>query len=504
MGKDRILEIRLTHKPVLAASSNEVWHDVSNTETHVFESHFGQVRLRRRAGFPTTYAIQNGPLLYIGYGDPNTIISEAAFLGSEFLIIIIDCAAGTLTVQRDALSTLPLFIGTEPDKVVLSNSYEYVYQNLNPQLLEPDHQTIAAMLDDRNENKTVFKNIQVLYDRMRADWSKAGLDRQLAPSNYLRDYVRDHPGDPKEFFKHFESNLDTYWQRYCSDGTLAGIEVSGGLDSTAIAGYYASHNRGFLPISLTYGDEFQTSIQTKLDDLQQRFNLFSQRFPMDPRHDYPLAHILQGNEARPFYTADDIYVPSTTQMAEYLQSQGATVVFRGVGGDELFEHYTEAFDQANGQTTLPLLSRSIAAAGLKASNTYIERGIWPILPLADPELYYYCQSLPLRHRHNRDILRAYLHARTYPASIYAPTVNEHFGPFFSQAVTANLTTVFYDYMRHSVLGDMGLIDTQQSVKLWVKAAETENQKDLYKLYVVLCIEINLQHWRQRLAQTPTI
>ncbi len=220
---------------------------------------------------------------------------------------------------------------------------------------------------------------------------------------------------------------------------------------------------------------------------------------MDPTHDYPLSHLLQTNGVKPFYALEDIYTPSTKRIAKHLHTHNATVVFRGVGGDELFENYPASSNTVDLAKRLPLLSRSISAAGLKASNVYIEQGIWPVLPLADPELYFYCQSLPMRYRHSRDIFRAYMHARGFPESIHTPISNEHFGIFFAEALASSLSPVFHQYMQQSVLANMGLLDGKHSLDAWDTAIRTKNQKDLYKLYLILCIEINLQHWRQRLA-----
>ncbi len=505
------LEISLEHGASLLEPSLDVfdtWNDDLDSTSHSFSSGFGRVRMRKRASFPATFAVRRGPVLCIGYGDqelalkiitqPLQDVPEELFYKGEFLVIIIDCMTRSIIIQRDALSTLPLFVGVEPSRTVISNSYACVYESLNPQKLVVNDSAIANMLAGNDEQETLFKNIHVLYDRMRAEWGNNGFVCDFPPDGSIQARANRHHGDAKQFFSQFERNLDTYWQRY-GEGTISGLELSGGMDSTAIAGYYADSNHSFIATTLTYTGSFQQSVQTKLNDFTQRFGTTSHPIPMDPAHDYPLGHILQTDGAMPFYALEDIYTPSTKRIADYLHAHNATVVFRGVGGDELFENYPASSNTVEPAKRLPLLSRSISAAGLKASNVYIERGIWPVLPLADPELYMYCQSLPMRYRHGRDILRAYMHARGFPEGIHTPTVNEHFGVFFVEALATSLSPVFHNYMQRSVLADMGLLDTNHSLEAWDKAVQAKNQKDLYKLYLILCIEINLQHWRQRLA-----
>ena len=109
----------------------------------------------------------------------------------------------------------------------------------------------------------------------------------------------------------------------------------------------------------------------------------------------------------------------------------------------------------------------------------------------------------MRYRHNRDILRAYLHAYGYPESIHSPGIQENFGDFFVQAIGFGLTTAFRGLMQTSVLAGMGLVDTGKALDCWQMAITNKDQKLLFKLYRLLCLEANLQDWQRRRTANVT-
>jgi asparagine synthase (glutamine-hydrolysing) len=246
---------------------------------------------------------------------------------------------------------------------------------------------------------------------------------------------------------------------------------------------------------------------------------------MDIQHDYPLASMARANKWRPSYQGETLYRESFEKLATYLQERGVGVIFQGHGGDELFDNIPQ-YEQGDIETpvyhkdfvmpsyatpafhtfatkaiastppaTVSLLSHTAAVGGVGANNAYIDHDIWPVKPLADPRLYLYCQSLPIQYRMDRNIMRAYLHARGFPEIIYQPG-EESFDSFFAEATIFGQTDTFTELMQHSVLAKKGYIDPALALDTWraicANPAKAEAADELFGLYCLLLAEINLR------------
>jgi len=511
------------------------WRDISTADYYVFESDFGVVRLRKRLAYPMTYAHANGPLLRLGYGDESlgseiahtglADVSEPTFYDDEFLYVEVNSNSQAVIVQRDAFSTLPVFVASLSDRLIMSNHYERVIQLASHEKLHPDMLVIAQYLTKQlTLGKTCFKEVEALYDRTKTLWSGGNLVVSQAPDASVSENVNRQQSDPKQFQQLLEDRLEFYWEKYAR-GQSAGAELSGGTDSTLINGYLAMNGYHFLPATIGFTGDFAQSQRDKLDDLQRFFGITSKIFPLDHAKDHPLVDVLRGGGIRPFLHNQDLYTHSFTKIADHLAAEGVNVVFRGVAGDELCENnpdllqstvekirkqfdnnvkdmpwltpelkaYLEkALQKEPTRRSIPLLSPTTVTAPLGAANVYIDRNIWPVSPLADPRLYLYCQSLPIRYRTKKNIIRAYLYAREYPKSIYEPGTNEHFGFFFAESAGRYLQEPFKKLMNNSVLARMRLIDTEAAMEAWHRANQTKDPDTLFALYSLFSIEANLQ------------
>jgi hypothetical protein len=510
---------------------NDTWKDFSTEDYFDFRSNFGVVKLRKRLAPPYTYIFVKSSKLYFGYGDPASIansLEQAAahvdaevFYGTEFMHAVADYQSQSFTIQRDALCTLPIFIGVNKTEIIVSNHYSRVFELLGHSTLDINQYALCMQLLGASVGETLFNPIHTLVDRARAVWKNGEFSKFLPQPGPLEQVVANRTANSHDFFAHLEDTL-TYYNSQYSSAAPFGAELSCGLDSSVIVGHLSTTNQPVLPVTFTYVGKDRDSLMSRLAEFEARFTVRSHKITMDPDSDFPLAQRMKQRTFEAFYTEEEIYSKPTIAAAKYLSSKGAQTVYRGVGGDDLFENIpalfvnssrdplfpknmtmpeytTPAFHQlirdidiSQQRTPIPLVARSVAAAGLSSSNCYIDYNIWPILPLADPNLYLYCQGLPMRYRNERNILRAYLHARGYPESIYQPRYNENFHSFFMAATPAGLSAVFERYMTTSVLAEMGLIDPELALRSWPAAIQEGATRKLYLLYCLLKIEINLQ------------
>jgi asparagine synthetase B (glutamine-hydrolysing) len=517
------------------------WADRSTAKDFIFESSFGVMRLRKRSTYPQTFARINGNELHFGYGDSDRArsvleqslqnVPEAAFYGTEFTYAVADCALETVVVQRDALSTLPLVTAMDETRLYMANTYERVYHLFESEALQPNVPVVARMaLAAYTGGRTLFEGIEVLYDRQRLQWSKQHQEIIYPPHGSIVDIAKHRQGDPKLFRQKLEQTLENYWQRYNAPDALVGSELSCGLDTSVVNGYMALKKRRLFIVSSIYDGKHRQSIQLKIRDFSERFKVPVHKQYMSADTEFPFAGMLSETGWRPFYHSEEIYRDSLGKIAELLSHHNVKTVFRGVGGDELFENIpdyskhvgkgdlvrrllykpiseapdflTEKFKAYCERALehdpelprpIPLQSMTVAASSIVGNNLYIERDIWPVNPLSDPELYIYCQSLPIEYRANREIMRAYLEARKFPASIYT-WENEDFADFFDRSVT-KLEPHFYAALNSSVLAKTGWLDPQAAKQTWrsiIESGVTDTDAILFWLFCIMSVEINLQ------------
>lgn len=509
------------------------WEDHSDETYYDFRSRLGLFRLRRRLSYPQTYCFTNERYLVAGYGSTErgreivdrtlTEVEEELFY-EEFLYIIVDLQEQTVRIQRDALCTLPLFVAQQKNRLVFSNRLENVYESIDAPSLTVDRNALVRYLLAADlQERTLFQEIHLLQDRRRLTWNSSRLSIYEPCDGRIAQVVRNRTADPRKFRSTLETTLDNYWAKYTSPQRPVGFELSGGLDSSLVAGYLADKKHRGVYVTARYPDEFGRSLDRKLEALRQRFNIISTTVPLDAAQDYPLAGI-ERQGWRAFYHGDELYSETFAKLANLLASQGAETIFTGFGGDELCERCTPhslrepntiklprtlptfiqkdfydyaltVLDQDLPGRAVPVASNALQGIGA-THNTYLDYNIWPVAPLAGPALYLYCQSLPSVYRSRKNILRAYLQARRFPAEIYEGP-NENFAPYFDMAVTQNLGSALGSFMEKSLLAKRNLIDPAkvldafQSLKMH-PVKPTREYNPLFTIFCLLSLEINFR------------
>jgi hypothetical protein len=265
----------------------------------------------------------------------------------------------------------------------------------------------------------------------------------------------------------------------------------------------------------------------KLQAFKQSFGVESYICPMFPKTDFPQAAAVKRGTWRAFRHNHGLYSESFERMISYFADNRVTAVFRGIGGDELGDNDPHLLDGGSSRRNdlqqrlaraepwltasfrrfatdalenipkrrLTLLSPSVAASPLASNNHYLDYNIWPVVPFAHSVLYLYCQSLPMRYRHRKNLMRAYMKARGFPPSMYDVGKKEDFSHFFYEAVRPHLQQPFEQLMNHSVLAKAGLIDPVVAREAWrmlpMHEFSTSGQGDpLFALYGLLSIEAN--------------
>ena len=517
------------------------WHDRSDADYYCFESEFGCVRLRRRSAYPATFAAAYGSRLLFGYGDVGfgrsiahqqlSQANEELFYDAEFLFAEADAANQTVRVQRDALSVLPVFASVQAKRLVLSNCFDRVCELMDRSALVVDGIALAEFLTSLpTYDRTLCSNVKLLYDRVRLLWSPK--NRLLVPAPHARR--SNKTGMPRSDV-HFvrvllEGTLDTYYRRYANGSPIA-CDLSGGMDSSLIVGYLRDRGHDPLTVSMLFPGAAGLSQGKKMQALQGRFALQNISKPLEVERHYPLDIVT--TEGRPFYHYQlSAYFGVKQEMYGALAARRVPCVFNGYGGDELADNVpnlsvateedlaqawqlrndaaqpwlTPAFGayfrtvaqkaRTEPQRPIPLVAGSVAAGMAASHSAPFDTNVWPVSPLANPRLYQYCQGLPIRYRHNRNLIRMYLQARRFPECIYNGT-KELFSEHYTKSTLQHLEQPLRHYLERSVLAAHGLIDTKILLDTFMAAKHsgryTSTLDDFaFKAVTVLAAEINLQ------------
>lgn len=430
----------------------------------------------------------------LGYGSPRCAAD------SEFLRVRV-WRDGRLHVTRDAFATLPLFYGHVGDCLVLSDDYGAAAATL-PRLTLDCASLRDILVPNPHARPLLWRELGVLeaHQELTSDAGGSPRVRQLRRRRWVCS--RDAPpSDPRRFKAVLDTHLDAFIERRLPESSFA-FELSGGIDSATLPLYFARARPGTRPplcASLIYPGEFGDAQRLKLDLILRRTRGQVLRTPVGSSSDYPLLRALTTQPRRPLYPFTDLYSSLMATMVAKLVEHGVTVAVTGIGGDELFENTVSSQQQLqfgpeeaarrrglqyppyltrrfldeymdvpdDSRDVLAPLSVSMRGIPLSVNSIYIERGVWPMTPFADEDLYTYCQGLPVYFRSNKNILRVYHEAHDLPEAIHRPARNEDFGDFFARSLTSGgYDDILHELTWGAVTQELGYVDVARLVETY--------------------------------------
>lgn len=439
-----------------------------------------RIGLRKRKAYPGTYVRQTASGVTFGYGSPDPVDGE------EFLTCEL-AKTGTLTIRRDAFGTLPIFYADTPSGLYVSNDYAALVHELPNPRFSPD--AFAHAISDAGPMPGTFiEGVHILWPDETLSYRAGKLEVHQLHHRTWSLSSDAPPTRPHDFRKIFDDYMD-YFVNTRLKGQRIGFEVSGGLDSGTLPQYFSRRNNDELAVAaLILPGEQREYHQQKLEKFRQSVKSTAYLWPLDTRYDFPLARMVTRNLMWPTYF-EKTYLEPTEAYIKRLSEQGVEVICTGSGGDELFGNVTEP------DTSGFRLSRSVRYSRL-CNNVYIEHGMWPVSPFIDPDLYEWVQGLPVHHRANKNILRAYHQANHFVPEIYNPRHNEEFTSFFTECFVSGVYDNFVNRLaRNSYGADAGLVDISMLLENY-KRIRTEKypdiDRDCFRIYLWMLAEINAQ------------
>jgi len=247
--------------------------------------------------------------------------------------------------------------------------------------------------------------------------------------------------------------------------------------------------------------------RARRSEIVKRFHLSDSTFPCI---DHPpfnrKSHRVRGKGVVPWA---EFYEEAVGTLLGRAASDGAGIIFTGMGGDELcsyqadeldgefeFDEYggfsevagadaelsgngnpyppfvTEAVRQAYedrdaliDDAPQPLIETSTLESAAAVSTLYLKNKVWPISPLCTPELVEFCRKLPFNWRHERLIERKVLTSFGCSPLVAYPNPDslENFSEVMDFALREASSGVITRLFHTSRLADQGLVDRKPLV-----------------------------------------
>jgi hypothetical protein len=292
------------------------------------------------------------------------------------------------------------------------------------------------------------------------------------------------------------------------DPASACVELSGGLDSANVAASLGSLHPNQVAASamLLLGDTGvqQTARRAELITLLS----LGADIPVSFSGQLPLSPAGRRGSGIPVTPYEDPCDEAKTALLARLAECGVRTVFTGVGGDEMVARTIaesphpplgagaermpwismQTFDIAeecdNGTAPATVVNEMTLTAQACAAPAFLRAGIWPVHPLADPDLITFGEWLPLSWRRHKRLHQARLEATGCPSDLLEPKLRENFTPVMQQAIREHgLTLISRMLSTGSPLIDHGFVDPDGLASVAERLADgggfRERETELY-------------------------
>ncbi|MFD4635250.1 asparagine synthase-related protein [Streptomyces sp. NPDC058284] len=351
----------------------------------------------------------------------------------------------------------------------------------------------------RYGHETVWEGVHRLTERSTALWQ----DRQLT-LNYPAPAYHTHPRRLRpgaNVLEAFGKVLDSAVARRAVVPENCAIELSGGMDSSNVAASLSHVYPGKLvAATLLLGGRFEIIHPHRCAIMIDAFS-FPHSLTVPVADHLPFGPGGVRAEGGPVSPYDDPWIEAKAALTTDLKARGVTVSFGGNGGDELGS--LREFEQTTHGTASPLpqwigprvravaheCEEGIAPAtvvheatlrGFASRNAHLLRnGLWPVSPLADPELIQFCEWLPRPWREHKTVHRLRLAGLGLSLDVVSPLNNENPAEVLDLAIHKNVIPYLKERLRiGSILADSRYIAPDALAKaidhaetLWLRSRQ---------------------------------
>jgi asparagine synthase (glutamine-hydrolysing) len=412
-----------------------------------------------------------------------------------------------------------------------------LYGDLRSTALDPGFAAQYLLgLDHPYSRKTIFPEVSMLTERATAFWgppfAAPAVRYPAAESHALPSRLKAGANVEGAFREILAASTRRWLLR--DDAHLA-VELSGGLDSTTVAAAAASLSaQRVRSYGLIMPDAPGVWQARRRDAVVRHLGLVDRSFPCAD------APPFSGGSRR---VRDDATVPwgefydeAVGALLELAHADGARVILTGMGGDELcsasaaecaaaprpqppaaegsrFPPFVtaltlEAFEQRNvlvDDAPQPLQYTSTLSSAAAVSTLYLGHAMWPVSPLATPELIEFCRRLPAEFRRGRTVERRVLTSYGFGQLVAHPHPDrlENFSGVMDFALREASVATIAPLFDESRLAEQGFVNGTELRRAYRNARDGDGRYDDYVLGAVV-LELTLRAVEGRRARRPAL
>jgi hypothetical protein len=425
--------------------------------------------------------------------------------------ITIDLGPRTMRLHAGQRGTAPLYLTTDGDTLLGSWDLADLHQAVSVGHLIDREVARLLTMRFRYGHDTIFAGAFRLTERSTAEFTSGGL-RLGYPTPALHSRARELR-DGADVVAAYERLLHSVVTRRAYEPARACVELSGGLDSANVAATLAALHPGQVTASA-----MMLLAETGIQQAARRSELiailglgadvtvtFDGRLPLSPGG--------RRGTGLPVTPYEDPYDEAKASLLGLLAQSGVATVFTGVGGDEMVARTTAEFphpplgtglkpmpwismrtleaaaDAEDGTAPAAVVNEMTLTAQACAAPAFLRAGIWPVHPLADPDLVRFGEWLPLDWRHHKRLHQARLEAAGCSRQLLEPKLRENFTPVMRQALRQHgLPLIARMLTTWSPLIDCGFIDPDGLAAVHQRLADggqfRDRETELYGLIVL--------------------
>jgi hypothetical protein len=397
----------------------------------------------------------------------------------------IEIADGSLAIEASPLPTAPVFVaGSERCARAHWDPLE-LYPHVEPALDLDMAAHYLCTFEQPYGPRTVVRGLTQVAAGHRALWRPSEGWTLAAPPAYPQSYPRAlaAPSDP---VASFERLLDSALERLLPERRLkVATGVSGGLDSTAVAGTAARRGHPVSAFGLIMPGPEGAEQQERRRTVVERFGMSDRPSPTAEAPPWSSEHGRIGADR--VVPWEELHYDLFGALYAKAAAEGHTVFLSGFGGDELVQPYWDELDARDPELELmregcslpPFLTarvrdgreeraaelmtapaafaqRSAMDAAAGAAAQHLRHGLWPIHLLITPEVVRYCHALPREWRERRRLMREMLRRWGLPSSVTDPASTESFSGI--SIAPLRQCPRFRALVRAPMLSDLGLVE----------------------------------------------
>lgn len=373
-------------------------------------------------------------------------VQRASTWPAAHLLIEHKHETGTITVTTGERATAPVFFTVHRGSLHIDWDLSRLADvHLTGAPLDPEETARRITLALHYTHHTVYRDAYMLTERATARFH----DGQLAfhwPHPCLRDEARELADGAPVIDAYTSMLAATLADRHYT-AKRTGIELSGGLDSANVALSMAElHGPGLVSGAVIHPGPAGTQQERRRGELVEHTGL----------RDYTVGAAAYPplNPASPHRPApqEETYLDAHASLLAQWRDEGILYAATGVGGDEMLSlpatgpvgdgeilpdwlgPTARAALEHSGTdrlTPTPPVSDSVLLAMAAGAPMYLRAGVWPLYPLADPDLFRFGQWLPPAWRRAKRLARARLEAEGFSRDVVRPPLRESFTPLLT-------------------------------------------------------------------------